>query len=112
MMAGCDFLLMPSQDTSRAACPRCTPSSTARCPSCTRQGVSRTIFDSVIGLWDEARDRSTATGFLFAGFDENKFKERLWQALEVYHKKKDPRFDEADAVERHELQLLLAEGAR
>jgi 1,4-alpha-glucan branching enzyme len=85
MMAGCDFLLMPSQ-YEPCGLPQMYAQQYGTLPIVHETGG---LKDSVVGLWDEARDRGKATGFLFAGFDENKFKERLWQALEVYHKKKD-----------------------
>merc|ERR1719486_1131336 len=46
------------------------------------------LRDSVKGLWDEDRDRDTPTGFVFAGFDENHLKERLYQALSIYYFKR------------------------
>ena len=147
MMAGCDFLLMPSQ-YEPCGLPQMHPGKKSfvgrgrpgRCwshlryaqaygtvpvvhetgglrraqqkpiPSpCERKSVARRadwfsqgLKDSVLGLWDEERDRRTATGlgfpewwafrrsacrggrsvfrFLFSGFEENNFKERLYQA--------------------------------
>jgi len=85
MMAGCDFFLMPSQ-YEPCGLPQMYAQAYATLPIVHETGG---LKDSVRGLWDEGRDRSTATGFLFSGFDENRLKERLYQALEVYHKKKD-----------------------
>jgi starch synthase len=85
MMAGCDFLLMPSQ-YEPCGLPQMYAQAYATLPIVHETGG---LKDSVKGLWDEGRDRSTATGFLFAGFDENHLKERLYQALEVFHRKKD-----------------------
>lgn len=85
MMAGCDFLLMPSQ-YEPCGLPQMYAQQYATLPIVHETGG---LKDSVIGLWDETRDRGTATGFLFAGFDVNNLKERAYQALEVFHKKKD-----------------------
>jgi len=85
MMAGCDFLLMPSQ-YEPCGLPQMYAQAYGTVPVVHETGG---LKDSVLGLWDEERDRSTATGFLFSGFEENNFKERLYQALEVYHKKQD-----------------------
>lgn len=85
MMAGCDFLLMPSQ-YEPCGLPQMYAQAYGTLPIVHETGG---LKDSVRGLWDEGRDRSTATGFLFGGFDENNLKERLYQALEVFHQKKD-----------------------
>ncbi|CAE7249025.1 SS1, partial [Symbiodinium sp. KB8] len=85
MMAGCDFLLMPSQ-YEPCGLPQMYAQAYGTVPVVHETGG---LKDSVLGLWDEERDRRTATGFLFSGFEENNFKERLYQALEVYHKKQD-----------------------
>ncbi|CAE7356527.1 SS1 [Symbiodinium natans] len=85
MMAGCDFLLMPSQ-YEPCGLPQMYAQAYGTVPVVHETGG---LKDSVMGLWEEERDRTTATGFLFCGFDDNHFKERLYQALEVYHKKPD-----------------------
>merc|ERR550537_1531854 len=85
MMAGCDFFLMPSQ-YEPCGLPQMYAQAYGTLPIVHETGG---LKDSVRGLWDEGRDRSTATGFLFCGFSENPLKERLYQALEVYHHKKD-----------------------
>eukprot|EP00931_Biecheleriopsis_adriatica_P037103 TRINITY_DN2129_c0_g3_i1.p1 TRINITY_DN2129_c0_g3~~TRINITY_DN2129_c0_g3_i1.p1 ORF type:complete len:1462 (-),score=350.98 TRINITY_DN2129_c0_g3_i1:235-4620(-) len=85
MMAGCDFLLMPSQ-YEPCGLPQMYAQAYGTIPVVHETGG---LKDSVKGLWEESRDRSSATGFLFCGFDENHLKERMYQALEVYHKKKD-----------------------
>jgi len=85
MMAGCDFLLMPSQ-YEPCGLPQMYAQAYGTLPIVHETGG---LKDSVRGLWDDVRDRQTATGFLFCGFDENKLKERLYQALEVFHKRKD-----------------------
>ncbi|CAJ1458710.1 unnamed protein product, partial [Effrenium voratum] len=85
MMASCDFLLMPSQ-YEPCGLPQMYAQAYGTLPVVHETGG---LKDSVAGLWDEHRDRDTATGFLFTGFDENHLKERLYQALEVFHKKQD-----------------------
>jgi len=85
MMAGCDFYLMPSQ-YEPCGLPQMYAEQYGTLPIVHETGG---LKDSVKGLWDEARDRSTATGFLFTGFDENHLKERMYQALETFHHKKD-----------------------
>eukprot|EP00913_Durusdinium_trenchii_P030926 g28966.t1 len=85
MLAGCDFLLMPSQ-YEPCGLPQMYAQAYGTVPVVHETGG---LKDSVLGLWDEQRDRETATGFLFCGFDENHLKERMYQALEVYHKKQD-----------------------
>lgn len=85
MMAGCDFLLMPSQ-YEPCGLPQMYAQAYGTIPIVHETGG---LKDSVQGLWDEGRDRATATGFLFCGFDENHLKERCYQALDVFHKKKD-----------------------
>ncbi|CAK9050742.1 unnamed protein product [Durusdinium trenchii] len=85
MLAGCDFLLMPSQ-YEPCGLPQMYAQAYGTVPIVHETGG---LKDSVSGLWDEERDRETATGFLFCGFDENMLMERMYQALEVFHKKKD-----------------------
>jgi len=85
MMAGCDFLLMPSQ-YEPCGLPQMYAQAYGTVPIVHETGG---LKDSVKGLWEEGRDNGTATGFLFCGFDENHLMERLYQALEVFHKKKD-----------------------
>mmetsp|Transcript_66966 Transcript_66966/g.160397 ORF Transcript_66966/g.160397 Transcript_66966/m.160397 type:complete len:1446 (+) Transcript_66966:129-4466(+) len=85
MMAGCDFLLMPSQ-YEPCGLPQMYAQQYGTLPIVHETGG---LKDSVKGLWDDVRDRPTATGFLFSGFDENKLKERIYQALEIFHKRKD-----------------------
>merc|ERR1719188_1055280 len=84
MMAGCDLLLMPSQ-YEPCGLPQMYAQQYATLPVVHETGG---LKDSVKGLWDESRDAATATGFLFGGFDQNKLKERLYQALDVFHHKK------------------------
>lgn len=85
MLAGCDFLMMPSQ-YEPCGLPQMYAQAYGTVPVVHETGG---LKDSVSGLWDEHRDRETATGFLFCGFDENHLKERMYQALEVFHKKHD-----------------------
>jgi starch synthase len=85
IMAGCDLFLMPSL-YEPCGLPQMYAQAYATLPIVHETGG---LKDSVRGLWDEGRDRTTATGFMFAHFNENSFKERVYQALEVYHKKKD-----------------------
>jgi len=85
MMAGCDFLLMPSQ-YEPCGLPQMYAQQYGTLPIVHETGG---LKDSVKGLWDEARDQDAATGFLFSGFDSNRLKERMWQALEIFHKKKE-----------------------
>jgi len=84
MMAGCDFLLMPSQ-YEPCGLPQMYAQQYGTLPIVHETGG---LKDSVKGLWDEARDQDTATGFLFSGFDAGRLKERMWHALEIFHKKK------------------------
>ncbi|CAE8637345.1 unnamed protein product [Polarella glacialis] len=84
MLAGCDFLLMPSQ-YEPCGLPQMYAQAYGTIPIVHETGG---LKDSVKGLWDEGRDSSIATGFLFCGFDENHLKERMYQALEVFHKRK------------------------
>jgi starch synthase len=85
MMAGCDFFLMPSQ-YEPCGLPQMYAQAYGTIPIVHETGG---LKDSVKGLWDEGRDRATATGFVFSGFDENQLKERVYQALEMYLKKKE-----------------------
>lgn len=85
MMAGCDLFMMPSQ-YEPCGLPQMYAQAYGTLPVVHETGGLR---DSVKGLWDEDRDRDTATGFVFAGFDENHLKERLYQALSVYYFKRE-----------------------
>jgi starch synthase len=85
MMAGCDFFLMPSQ-YEPCGLPQMYAQAYGTLPIVHETGG---LKDSVRGLWDEARDRDVASGFVFAGFDENHLKERMYQALDVYNHRKD-----------------------
>jgi 1,4-alpha-glucan branching enzyme len=85
MMAACDFYLMPSQ-YEPCGLPQMYAEQYGTLPIVHETGG---LKDSVRGLWDEARDKDTATGFLFCGFDENPLKERMYQALETFHHKRD-----------------------
>jgi starch synthase len=85
LYAGSDILLMPSR-YEPCGLPQMYAQAYGTLPVVHETGG---LKDSVVGLWDEAAFRDRATGFVFAGFDENKLRERLWQAMEVYHKKKD-----------------------
>lgn len=85
MMAGCDLLLMPSQ-YEPCGLPQMYAQQYATLPVVHETGG---LKDSVKGLWDEERDRQTATGFLFSGFEVNRLKERLYQAVDVFQHKKD-----------------------
>ncbi|CAK0873561.1 unnamed protein product [Prorocentrum cordatum] len=85
MMAGCDILLMPSQ-YEPCGLPQMYAQQYGTLPVVHETGG---LKDSVHGLYDESRDRQRATGFLFSGFDANRLKERLYQALSIFHHKKD-----------------------
>eukprot|EP00932_Pfiesteria_piscicida_P016915 SRR837773.382.p1 GENE.SRR837773.382~~SRR837773.382.p1 ORF type:complete len:475 (+),score=206.46 SRR837773.382:31-1425(+) len=81
MMAGCDLILMPSQ-YEPCGLPQMYAQAYGALPVVHETGG---LKDSVQGLWDVGRDRSTATGFLFNPFEVNPLKERLYQAMHVYH---------------------------
>jgi len=85
MMAGCDLLLMPSQ-YEPCGLPQMYAQQYATLPVVHETGG---LKDSVKGLTDDVRDREVATGFLFQGFHVNQLKERLYKALEVFHKNKE-----------------------
>jgi len=85
MMAGCDVFLMPSR-YEPCGLPQMYAQQYGTLPIVHETGG---LKDSVKALWDNDRDRSTATGFMFSGFSENPLKERMYHALEVYHKNKD-----------------------
>lgn len=85
MMAGCDFLLMPSQ-YEPCGLPQMYAQAYGTLPVVHETGG---LKDSVKGLWEVERDRGVATGFLFVGFHVNPLKERVWQALEIFHKQKE-----------------------
>jgi starch synthase len=85
MMAGCDLLLMPSQ-YEPCGLPQMYAQQYATLPVVHETGG---LKDSVKGMWDGIRDRNSATGFLFSGFDVNRLKERMYQAMDVFHHKKD-----------------------
>jgi starch synthase len=80
MMAGCDFLLMPSQ-YEPCGLPQMYAQQYATLPIVHETGG---LKDTVKGLWDVDRDRGSATGFLFGGFSENPLKERLYQAVDIF----------------------------
>lgn len=84
MMAACDLLLMPSQ-YEPCGLPQMYAQAYATLPVVHQTGG---LKDSVFGLWDEERDRSTATGFLFCGFDCDPLMEKLYQAIHTFHHKK------------------------
>mmetsp|Transcript_32700 Transcript_32700/g.97139 ORF Transcript_32700/g.97139 Transcript_32700/m.97139 type:complete len:970 (-) Transcript_32700:127-3036(-) len=84
MMAGCDLLLMPSQ-YEPCGLPQMYAQMYGTLPVVHETGG---LKDSVIGLWDEVADAEVATGFLFSGLDANKLKERLYQAMNIFHHKK------------------------
>jgi len=85
MMAGCDLILMPSQ-YEPCGLPQMYAQQYASLPVVHETGG---LKDSVQGLWDVARDRETATGFLFSPFEENSLKERLYQAMNIFQHDKD-----------------------
>jgi len=81
MMAGCDLILMPSQ-YEPCGLPQMYAQQYGALPVVHETGG---LKDSVQGFWDVARDRETATGFCFNPFEENPLKERLYQAMHMYH---------------------------
>lgn len=81
MLAGCDILLMPSQ-FEPCGLPQMYAQQYATLPVVHETGG---LKDSVRGLWDYHRDRTTATGFLFNPFESNPLKEKLWQAMHAFH---------------------------
>lgn len=89
MMAGCDIILMPSQ-YEPCGLPQMYAQQYGTLPFVHETGG---LKDSVRGLWDVDRDRSSATGFLFSPFEQNPMKERLYQAMHIYHHDK-PLFDQ------------------
>mmetsp|Transcript_104555 Transcript_104555/g.312262 ORF Transcript_104555/g.312262 Transcript_104555/m.312262 type:complete len:765 (-) Transcript_104555:50-2344(-) len=84
MMAGCDLLLMPSQ-YEPCGLPQMYAQQYGTIPVAHQTGG---IQDSVRDLADEVRDRHAATGFLFAGLDAGRFRERLSAALDTFFNKK------------------------
>jgi len=80
MMAGCDILLMPSQ-YEPCGLPQMYAQQYATIPVVHETGG---LKDSVRGLWNVEHDRHCATGFLFGGFDANRLKERLYQAMDIF----------------------------
>lgn len=80
MMAGCDVLLMPSQ-YEPCGLPQMYAQQYATIPVVHETGG---LKDSVRGLWNVEHDRHCATGFLFGGFDANRLKERLYQAMDIF----------------------------
>jgi len=84
MMAACDILLMPSQ-YEPCGLPQMYAQQYGCLPVVHETGG---LKDSVPGLWDENRDRHTAAGFLFCGFEVPKMKEKLWQAMHIFRKNK------------------------
>jgi len=85
MMAGCDLILMPSQ-YEPCGLPQMYAQQYASLPVVHETGG---LKDSVNGLWDAARDRGHATGFLFSPFEVDPLKERLYQAMHIFHHDKD-----------------------
>eukprot|EP00931_Biecheleriopsis_adriatica_P077811 TRINITY_DN512_c1_g1_i1.p1 TRINITY_DN512_c1_g1~~TRINITY_DN512_c1_g1_i1.p1 ORF type:complete len:1419 (-),score=427.30 TRINITY_DN512_c1_g1_i1:102-4358(-) len=85
MMAGCDILLMPSQ-YEPCGLPQMYAQAYGTLPVVHATGG---LKDSVKGFWNEHKDRLYATGFHFDGFDGNKLKERLYQAMDLYRNKGD-----------------------
>jgi len=81
MMAGCDLILMPSQ-YEPCGLPQMYAQQYGTLPFVHETGG---LKDSVKGLWDTQRDRASATGFLFSPYTENPLKERLYQAMEIFH---------------------------
>lgn len=84
MLAGCDILLMPSQ-YEPCGLPQMYAQQYATLPVVHETGG---LKDSVKGLWDLHRDASIATGFPFQGFSCDKFKERLYGAMHIFHYRK------------------------
>jgi len=84
MMAGCDLLLMPSQ-YEPCGLPQMYAQMYGTLPVVHETGG---LKDSVRGLWDEGKDQDTATGFPFCGFDESALKQRLCQAVWMFHHNK------------------------
>lgn len=81
MLAGCDLLLMPSQ-YEPCGLPQMYAQMYGTLPVVHETGG---LKDSVHGLWDEGRDRETATGFPFCGFSSDSLKQRLCQAIWMFH---------------------------
>lgn len=84
MMAGCDLLLMPSQ-YEPCGLPQMYAQEYGTLPVVHETGG---LKDSVRGLWDEGRDKDTATGFPFCGFSQDSLKQRLCQAIWMFHHNK------------------------
>merc|ERR1712039_84563 len=80
MMAGCDFLLMPSQ-YEPCGLPQMYAQAYGTLPIVHATGG---LKDSVFGLWDDTH-LEVATGFLFSGFDEGAMKHALYTALNTFH---------------------------
>jgi len=81
MLAGCDLLLMPSQ-FEPCGLPQMYAQMYGTLPVVHETGG---LKDSVKGLWDESRDKATATGFPFGGFNEGALKHQLYRAIDMYH---------------------------
>jgi starch synthase len=81
MMAGCDLLLMPSQ-YEPCGLPQMYAQVYGTLPIVHETGG---LKDSVRGLWDEGADKDTATGFPFCGFSQDSLKQRLCQAIWMFH---------------------------
>eukprot|EP00930_Biecheleria_cincta_P088987 TRINITY_DN7823_c0_g1_i2.p1 TRINITY_DN7823_c0_g1~~TRINITY_DN7823_c0_g1_i2.p1 ORF type:complete len:883 (-),score=165.00 TRINITY_DN7823_c0_g1_i2:145-2751(-) len=81
MLAGCDLLLMPSQ-YEPCGLPQMYAQMYGTLPVVHETGG---LKDSVRGLWDEGRDQDTATGFPFCGFSSDSLKQRLCQAIWMFH---------------------------
>mmetsp|Transcript_34919 Transcript_34919/g.96425 ORF Transcript_34919/g.96425 Transcript_34919/m.96425 type:complete len:745 (-) Transcript_34919:97-2331(-) len=85
MMAGCDIFLMPSQ-YEPCGLPQMYAQMYGTIPVVHETGG---LKDSVKGLWDESRDRNTATGFIFCGFTDGAMRHELWRAMSMYHQNPD-----------------------
>jgi len=81
MMGGCDLLLMPSQ-YEPCGLPQMYAQQYGTLPIVHETGG---LKDSVFGLWDQVADRAKATGFRFSPFTDSAFKERLYQAMAIFH---------------------------
>jgi ADP-glucose type glycogen/starch synthase len=81
MMAGCDILLMPSA-YEPCGLPQMYAQAYGTLPVVHETGG---LKDSVWGLWDQLADREKATGFRFSPFTVSAFKERVYQAMAVFH---------------------------
>jgi len=87
MMAGCDLFLMPSK-YEPCGLPQMYAQQYGTLPVVHDTGG---LKDSVKGLWDETNqwDLDNATGFLFSPFAVDAMKQRLYQAMAIFHHKKN-----------------------